>query len=809
MNGRHLLRGLAALLILWSALACQRSRGPDVFLVTLDGVRPDRIGGGEKAAPTPMLDALAGRGVTFEQAYTSSPLTLPSHTTIHTGLPPTRHGVRDDRRFAVPAEVKTVAERLVERGYQTAAFVASAALDSRFGLDRGFETYHDANPRTHDALRSSVTGRRAELITGIGGHWLAGASDAPVFLWLHYADATAPGSLPAPFDEIADPYLATLAYLDNQLGSFVEALERERGDRERLILVVGSHGLGLGEHGEVRHGLLAYDTTLHVPLIVVGPGLPPGGRSTALVGTRDVAPTILSFVGLAEGPSRPGFGAPLGQRLEAAAADVSVGYFETFAAAYALGWRPIRGVRQGRWKYTAEPGPVELYDVIDDPSETRNRAESEPEVLGRMQQLYEEAVADERDPALAPVSDAVRAKLAALSGAETPAPAQKASDPRRFLPTLSLVDRSRGLIRQGRVVSSLRALEALSTSPVLHLAALQSLAVAQRAAGRVDDAIVTFARWGAQSDSVEPRLGLADSLVAAGRADDAVAILEGLEDPSLRGAFIRAEALRVAGHAEEAEAQVQAALAIDPSDDAALALQSRLRAAREGAAAEIARLEALLAHPPGDQRLDETRLLLAELLLEQGRDSDAVALLTAVPDAPAEHLAAIAKILAEHGRVPPAIQLYQAALSMRPAHRGYRRALADLYDETGRLAEALGLYDAMIGVESEDATLYVDRGAVRHRAGQLEGEEQDYLRALELDPTVPEVHFNLALIDREAGRDQQALERLLRAVELKPDFPKAHLMLAKIYGERGDPRAEEHAERAVGARSGGPLKIEG
>ena len=139
--------------VLGLAAACRAPAPPqrsapaaewNLLLVTLDTLRADRLGCyGRAGADTPALDALAARGVRFDQAQSPMPLTLPAHATILSGLLPPRHGLRDNGRGALPADVATLATRLAGAGYRTGAFV----LDHRYGLARGFDRYDDEIPR--------------------------------------------------------------------------------------------------------------------------------------------------------------------------------------------------------------------------------------------------------------------------------------------------------------------------------------------------------------------------------------------------------------------------------------------------------------------------------------------------------------------------------------------------------------------------------------------------------------------------------------------------------------------------------------
>ena len=129
----------------------------------------------------------------------------------------------------------------------------------------------------------------------------------------------------------------------------------------------------------------------------------------------------------------------------------------------------------------------------------------------------------------------------------------------------------------------------------------------------------------------------------------------------------------------------------------------------------------------------------------------------------------------------------------------YRRQLIEVYDTLNRLDDALAQYEQMIGADPQNGELRADRGAIEARLGRAADAEKDYRLAMQLDPSLPEPYLNLALLELADGRDTDAEGHLLRALEIKPDYQKAHFHLARLYAQRGDPRAREHAERAVGA----------
>ena len=150
-----------------------------VLLVTLDTLRADRVGAwGGPPGLTPVLDALAARGLVFEEALASVPLTLPSHATLFTGLEPPRHGVHDNGTYVLPADVETLATRLKAAGYETGAFVGAYVLDRRFGLARGFDHYDDRIARNERGPSVLESERRGGDVVDAAAAWLARAAPA-------------------------------------------------------------------------------------------------------------------------------------------------------------------------------------------------------------------------------------------------------------------------------------------------------------------------------------------------------------------------------------------------------------------------------------------------------------------------------------------------------------------------------------------------------------------------------------------------------------------------------------------------------
>jgi choline-sulfatase len=328
---------------------------PSLLLVTLDTTRADAIGPGARGVDTPAFCALAARGRLYRQAYATVPETLPSHASILTGLYPAGHGVHQNARHLSP-DHPVIAEKLHAAGYATAAFVSSFVLARRFGLARGFDLYDDQLPP------GSVE-RSAKQTTDRAIAYLARDPRAPLMMWVHYYDPHHPYTPPEPYRSryAQSPYLGEVAAMDEQLGRLVAAFESKGGGRAAIV-VVGDHGEGLGEHGEAQHGRLLYQATMHVPLVVVGPGVAPGVVDSP-VSARQVAPTLLRLAGLdAEG-----------SLLTPAASGLVLG--EAMKPFLDYGWQPQVMAVEGRTKAILA-GRIEAYDVVADPAEKDDLADT-------------------------------------------------------------------------------------------------------------------------------------------------------------------------------------------------------------------------------------------------------------------------------------------------------------------------------------------------------------------------------------------------------------------------------------------------
>ncbi|HEV7484615.1 MAG TPA: sulfatase-like hydrolase/transferase [Thermoanaerobaculia bacterium] len=348
---------------------------PSILFVTLDTTRADAAGPDAIGVTTPSFNALAARGRRFRWAYAAVPQTLPSHTSMLTGLYPAGHGVHENARHVGETQV-LVSERLHAAGYRTAAFVSSFALAKRFGLARGFDLYDDEFPggrpeRTAVETTDRVIAFLREWGVGSGESETGRSADTrhptpdtqgkqPLFLWVHYYDPHYPYTPPEPFRSRypKQPYYGEVGFMDSQLGRLAAAFQQQvKGPV--AIVVAGDHGEGLGEHGEQQHGDLLYQATMHVPLVLIGPRVPAGVSNTA-VSTRRIFHTILDWAGIDATNS-----------LLKGDAEVVVG--EAMKPFLDFGWQPqVMAVDGNRKAILA--GRLEVYDVAVDPGETHDLA---------------------------------------------------------------------------------------------------------------------------------------------------------------------------------------------------------------------------------------------------------------------------------------------------------------------------------------------------------------------------------------------------------------------------------------------------
>lgn len=391
----------------------------NVVLITLDTTRADRLGCyGYRRAETPTIDALAREGVRYERCYSPVPMTLPAHCSLLTGLLPPRHGIHDNGRAVLADEAETLAEILRRHGYDTGAVMGAFVLDRQFGLAQGFDHFDDDMSRGTELGRFHYAERNAELVTDAALAWWKRTPSGPKFLWVHYFDPHAPYSPPG-FDPTfahRTAYDAEIRFVDRHLKRLLAQVEAG-AERGTLVVLCADHGEGLGEHGESTHGLLTYNSTLNVPLIVRFPDKRSAGSLVRTpVALSDVMPSVLNWLDISCPEQLDGMPLPLTDRepKDTVSRPRAI-YFENRHVLHKYGWSPQVGIIAGAAKYIAAPRP-ELFDLRADPGETANRFDPHDRDSTRMIQWLAELQADlaRRGPLRSPRADISRRDLARL-----------------------------------------------------------------------------------------------------------------------------------------------------------------------------------------------------------------------------------------------------------------------------------------------------------------------------------------------------------------------------------------------------------
>ncbi|HEY0875138.1 MAG TPA: sulfatase-like hydrolase/transferase [Vicinamibacterales bacterium] len=607
-----MIRFLVAVLSL-SLVACssesqttQIAEARNLLLITIDTLRSDRVGAyGDANASTPAMDRLAARGARFTNAFAVTPITLPSHASILTGRYPAGHAARHNG-MRIDLAVPTLAESLSRSGFATGAFVAAFPLDRRFGLIKGFQTYNDAMPRSADGRTANE--RPGRLVVDDALAWLQRNRGDRFFLWVHLFEPHAPYADGAAGRTTAQRYAHEVSEADRQAGRLIDAL----GDAvtSTLVVVVADHGEAFGEHGEIAHSIFVYDTTIRIPMIFAGPGIP-ARVVEAPVSQIDIAPTMMGLLGA--GP----FDADGIDLLPAMRGDTPPQrtlYAESFAPLLDFGWSPLRAVRRDGWKYIAAPKP-ELYRVSDDHGESQNVIEAQKARVSEMRAEVERFSGDTL-PADRNIDPAAAARLQALgyvSGSRTGTSRPDPKDKRELAARIARV--TSGEVQGAALERVLR--EILAEDPQNPLANLR-LGYVLSDSNRCAEAEPRFrAAIDAKYPSADAHLGLAGCQAQRREFNAAAATLKDADTVEPGNPVVLANlglVLSDAGRHDAAIAPLQRALTIDPDLHQArfgLAIALATEGRRQEAAAEAEELLHRL--PPGAPQRGEVQRLLKEL----------------------------------------------------------------------------------------------------------------------------------------------------------------------------------------------------
>jgi arylsulfatase A-like enzyme/Flp pilus assembly protein TadD len=725
--------------------------GTPIVLISIDTLRSDRLPAyGYDGVETPAIDQFRKDSILFERAYCNVPLTLPSHTSIFTGLLPSTHGVRDNLGYTIDtAKARLMQQTLKDAGYATGAGVSAYALRRATGFNAGFDFFDDAMEFAQSEERPG-----AETLDAVRP-WLRSVADRPFFLFFHIFEPHLPYEPPPEYAaRYPSSYDGEVAASDAVVGGLLDELRALDLYERALIVFLSDHGEDLGDHGEYDHGVFLYRSTLQVPLILKLPQAERAGKTVSEpVQLIDVLPTILSALG--QPVAEDLRGTPLLARSRPDPRTNPI-YSETFFPRLHFGWSDLAALIAGRSHYIDAPQP-ELYDIINDPDEKDNLLGADPElekelktVLGRF---------DRELVAPVEVDAETRRRLEALGyvGGAPMTDEEGLPDPKTRVHTMADIMRAYTLYHDGELESAVPALQkVVEENP------------------KIEDA------WGY----------LVLALLNLGRPDEAadttlIALKQLPESKELP--LKAARLLAQLGRLDEATVCANVAIAREPA--AAHTLLAQI--AVENGDFEGAEAHARAAISSGSQQ-PEPRLIWANALLSRGQAREAIDLLTRtleegiVGDPARERLAFAYAAIGDfrnaravvddfEGPVRPSLllQFGQMALERQmwaeakewaertrrivPDHPTIPLILGIVALNEGRLPEARTLLQDAVAVNLESAIAWSSLGLVFARLGDPGGAVIAWERALKISPTSIEIKYNLGLAHAQLGNASQAI----------------------------------------------------
>lgn len=362
-------------IILFSAIAFSQE---DILLITLDTTRLDYI----NKDYSPFIYNFSQSSIVFENCRTPSPLTLPAHTSILTGLYPKNHKVRNNSSYKLDKDIKTITLILKERNFQTAVFLSSFVLNRSYGLDKGFDIYDDEMIQNQDKSDFEMQERPAKETSKKAIEFLKKSNKKEaIFLWVHFYDPHFPYFIHSEAPQSFSPYASEIYYMDIYIKELIEEFQKRRNG---IIIIVGDHGESLGEHSEETHGIFLYESALKVPLIIKKTYENKKIVIEEPVSLVDIFPTILDFLKI-EIPKNLD-GVSLFKKIPKRNF-----YFETFLPSESFGWATPFGIISENFKFIYLP-KKELYDLSSDPEEKNNlfdeKKEKANELLRTLKKEY-------------------------------------------------------------------------------------------------------------------------------------------------------------------------------------------------------------------------------------------------------------------------------------------------------------------------------------------------------------------------------------------------------------------------------------
>ena len=678
----------------------------NVLLVTLDTTRADHLPMyGYNKVKTPNLEALAKRSFVFEDAISHVPLTLPSHTSILSGMLPVHHGVRDNSGFFVDDQTVLLSEVLNANGYRTSAFVSAFVLHSTWKLNRGFDLYDDYFP-VDSSVQFGVqeTQRRAEDTAARAAQWLNEQSSSPFFCWVHFYDPHDPYTPPEAYakEYASNPYDGEIAYMDAAIGKLLDPILRTRLQENTIIIVTADHGEGLGEHQEDTHAMFLYDTTQRVPLSIYVPGVK-GERVSSVVQHVDLFPTVLDLLGI-HTPSKID-GSSLLPMLNGGIPAGRTVYVETMYPSLHYGWSPLAGIVTEQFKYVDAPKP-ELYERRRDPGETRNLFAEKTQTVAELKQSLVKIRGQSKGSNPQPVDSETEEKMRSL-GYLASSPSKRNAqnhniDPKDKIHLIRNLEAASREIQNARFDRALALLTETTNNDASIPDAHFLSGVCRLSLGQLDKAIQDFDR----SLVLRPKHTM--SLYNLARA---------YEQKGDHGSALHYYGAVLELEPEHYYANISAGRMYRTMNQPELARPYFVRTIRQ--------MEAGLTHAKGD---DEKAVL-------HGRLGEA-------------YFGA--------GDLAEAELHFQKAVQFSPQQRNFHYNLGSIYEAQGKVEAALNEYQLEIQRNPGNYKAWNNLGMLYDRVGNFGKAEQCFVKIIELLPDQPRGYLMLASLYEKTGRAAEA-----------------------------------------------------
>ena len=746
------------ILICCSSLCCNSNKStlanlakikkPNVLLITTDTTRADHLPAyGYKGIRTPNIDSLAKNGILFRQCATTSPLTLPAHCSILTGTYPTYHGVRINGNTALSAENLTLAEAFSAQGYETGAFVGAFVLDGRWGLNQGFHHYDDQfDLKKFKKLDLGLVQRPGNEVVDAALSWLEGQKDKSFFAWIHLYDPHTPYAPPEPFrseygsSSVAQLYDGEIAFMDSQIGRCLEWLDKRGLRKKTIIAMMGDHGEGLGDHGEMTHGYFIYDYAVHVPFILSTPVNETKGLQVASqVRTIDLYPTLLEASGISI--PKQVQGTSLWSLIDHGGGDFFA-YSESMAPSIQYGWSPLLSLRTPQFKYIDAPRP-EFYDLKNDPEEQTDLHEKETKTASEYEKRLKTVVTETSEGApsvnAANLDSETMERLAALGyiGSAVTTKSNKNGhelvDPKDRLAVHEAIQKAGELSNNDRHAEAAEVLEKI---------------------------------LGDDPENPQAKLLLAGSYVELKRPDEASALLRSLleEDPSNARALVSlANILQDEGKSDEVIQLCKKAIEVDERNIQALALMGQAYMDLHEFPEALPHLQKAVEIQP---KLTQNQLNYVACLIGLKRYDQAEKTLNT--------------ILHDHPKFP-----------LAHYHLGL------LYEEQGKFDEAYREYETELANYSDSYTARFNLGRLQLRKGDREGYMQQMREVIRIAPKNALGYLFLArgLLQENTDTDEilKLTEQGLELARTPEHKAMAYFMLADIYNRKKQPQLVRQA----------------